>query len=85
MGIICVGMPVEVHRVGNGIEIAVFSDYFCEVSGGIVRSGMSLQVHRVCNGIEIASTTLLLRTFCPALTHAVRIKMFRNRIEICVS
>ena len=83
--IICFGMSVEVQRVCNGIEIDLFFYICANWVVVIICLGMPVEVHGVCNGIEIAPITILFRTFCLALTHAVRVKMFRNRIEICVS
>ena len=35
--------------------------------------------------LKLHPRTILFRTVCLALAHAVQVKMFRNRIEICVS
>jgi hypothetical protein len=53
LGFFCLGMPVEVNRVCNDVEMAVFSCYFCEMSVGIFCLGMSVEVNRVCNDVEM--------------------------------
>ena len=86
----CLNTLANAHR----FDLSVFLrrepvlDHACERTPTTNKSSRPRAIADVFVAVHLRvwiGFAILFRTFCLALTHAVRVKMFRNRIEICVS